>query len=274
MCEEERAFRREILGQVLQKLRLEKGLKVKDVADKTALSEKTINRIEQGKNSTAFDNVAVLMDLYDAAIEDIAEAFQCQMGKETDVAYDFSDAHGRRLKQYSNMKYRCYYFSTDGNGETIDTFDITTDQKAAEGYLEGVAIHKEYTYSCKVVSPADYRYSFVYLTSNGTLDDRAFMILPFIKEIRGKFVAGIGVMLSFTQKTDLPCFQKIVILAKKYQDKRCIQDERFKKEMRETLRLPNTGGRMIVQKGLWEESKEINRLCRTILDEKERTEEK
>lgn len=72
----------------------------------------------------------------------------------------------------------------------------------------------------KIVSPADYDYTFIYFTSTGTLKDKGIIILPFIKKIKKKFHFGIGVMLSLSMdNTPAPCFQKVLMVSQYSQKK-------------------------------------------------------
>lgn len=216
------------LGSTLKTLRTKKGMTKKDVHLALGLSTREISRIERGEYSPTFVNAVRLINLYGGSLSDIARLFDIQYG-EADVSYDLSSNHRKRLGQYLSEEYCCYFISTqDIKNPKIDKMTIRTKSNTEEGYLSAIAEHNGYEYDVKIVSPMEYNYTFFYMTSKGNLRDRPILILPFIREIRQKFVAGVGIMLSFsTNGSSIPCFQKVMIFSenKYWGDMRRISDQ-------------------------------------------------
>lgn len=204
------------LSSTLSNLRAKKGMTKKDVHSALNMSQKELSRIERGEFCPTFVNAVRLINLYGGSINDIARVFDAQYG-EANLAYDFTDNHNKRLGQYVNEEYCCHFVSTqDPFDRNIDEMKIKTKAKIGEGFLAATAIHNDYEYDVKVVSPMEYDYTFFYMTSKGNLTDRAVLIFPFIREIRSKFVAGVGIMLSFsTDSPSVPCFQKVMIFSER-----------------------------------------------------------
>lgn len=206
------------LGKTLKTLRMKQNM-TKDTARKRiGVAARTIDRIEKGEVRTSFNNVVLLMNLYSAGIADIAKLFDTPYRDDINSSYDFTENHRIRLDQYTRMQYYCYYIETADSGEDmIDSLKIKTEAEMKEGFLSATAEHRKYKYSVKIVSPPDYEYTFIYFTSYGTLKDKGIIILPFLKDIRTKFSAGVGILLSFSMDTPpTPCFQKVLVISGEY----------------------------------------------------------
>lgn len=203
------------LGSELRNLRIEKGLTKKEVCSSIDLSAKELARIESGQVSPTFVNAVRLINFCGGSLNDIAQTLSMRCS-EVDLSYDFSDNHKKRLAQYINETYYCYFIFTQTAVKRMgfDTMKIRTNSDIEEGYLGATAEHNDYQYDVKIISPMEYDYTFFYLTSKGTLKDKAILIFPFIREIKRKFTAGVGVMLSFSiDSPTVPCFQKVMLLS-------------------------------------------------------------
>lgn len=208
-------------GEEIRALRERKGLGVDRVAEILHISPRTIQRIEQGKdckNSIFF----MLLKLYGAGATDLSRILGIesppQIPVEASAAYDRSDAHHSRLSMYADMTYHCYYVSTKENNDNICSLEIKTNALTGEGYLSCTASFDGYTYECKLVSPPDSDYTFIYLTSKGSLKDRGMIILPHNRKIKTKLKTAIGKMLSLSMDLKaMPCYQKVFLLSDEYE---------------------------------------------------------
>ncbi len=212
---------RQRLGNTLEQLRCKQNLQrnVEDEAlNKLSISKKTISRIEKGITGTSFENVVLLMNLYNGKPEDIMRLFDSPYEDNVDQSYDYTSTHKKRLLQYSKMNYYCYYIGTvDSEPKEVEALLIHTETKIKDGFLSATAEHSKYDYSVKIVSPADYNFTFIYFTSIGTLKDKGVIVLPFLRDIKKKFTLGIGVMLSLSMdNTPIPCFQKVLVVSADY----------------------------------------------------------
>lgn len=229
---------RKKVGDTLKKLRRKRGLKADEEErglKEIGISKKTVERIEKAQNGTMFENVVGLMNLYDAKADDILGLFRSPYKIDVESSYDFTPVHQKKLLKYNNMNYCCLYIGTeDPPKNELDSMLIYTDSDIKEGYLSAKAVHNEYAYSVKIVSPADFNYTFIYFTSSDTLADKGVIILPFIKEIKKKFILGVGVMLSLSMDNSrTPYFQKVLVISRSYlrKVKKCVKNEELTKPL-------------------------------------------
>lgn len=208
-------------GEEMRALRERKDLGVDRVAELLNISARTIHRIEQGHDCRS-SILFMLLKLYGADATDLSRILgiecQTQILEEASAAYDRSDAHHRRLGMYAGMVYRCYYVSTRENIDDICSLVIETNTSMGNGYLPCTACYDGYTYECKLISPPDSDFTFIYLTSKGSLKDRGMIILPHNRKIKKKLKTAIGKMLSISMDLKaMPCYQKVFLLSDEYE---------------------------------------------------------
>lgn len=63
---------RKILGKRLKKIRLEKGLTQREVADATGISKESIGGYENGKEGAPFERIARLASFYEVSLDQLA----------------------------------------------------------------------------------------------------------------------------------------------------------------------------------------------------------
>lgn len=203
---------RERVAGIMKYLRIKKRMTEQEAAGKIGISTKTIERIEHGQISSAIENIVLLMSIYNGTLDDIIKFFDINIGGDGDLAYDLTTVHTNRLRQYIDMKYTCYYISKTGCKP--DSLSIWTKFKTNNGYLPATSKRDGYYYTVKIISPSDYDYTFFYLTSKGTIANKAIIIMPYLREIKRSFLIGVGVMLSFSvERPSFLCYQKVIMIS-------------------------------------------------------------
>lgn len=221
-------------GDEMRAMREKKGLGVDRVAELLHISSRTVQRVEQGndcKNSVFL----MLLKLYGADASDLSRILDIEypphISEEVSAAYDRSDAHHSRLSMYADMTYHCYYVSTKENIDDICSLIIKTNVPTGDGYLACTACYDGYTYECKLISPPDSDFTFIYLTSKGSLKDRGMIILPHNRKVKTKLRAAIGKMLSLSMDLKaMPCYQKVFLLSDEYETPSHALIDQIKKE--------------------------------------------
>lgn len=133
-------------------------------------------------------------------------------------SYDSSDNHITRLQNYyADTRYKLYYYDTRRGNDNINSMNLQLKQVMDTGYIGGMAtVQGKFSYSCKLISPNGSQYTYIYLTSEGTVyTERAIIMLPLSQRTSGKYLGGIGIMfsLSIEDNQSLPCFQKVAVVS-------------------------------------------------------------
>lgn len=207
-----------VIGLHLRKMRL-RSLYTQDAVTNDELDTKhgfpslsTYKSMENGDTKSSFTFYLQLFHLFHGTDRDAAILFG-NRDSETfvDESHDDSQAHIARLKKFAYQKYTIYL---------VDEMDAIKEMKLSFGniinysYVQGNAkIGRKYTYDCKLVSPVNSPYVFIYFTSTTSMVDRALFILPEIEWIIGKFKRGLGLMISIsTDHQRCPTIQMFVML--------------------------------------------------------------
>lgn len=195
-------------------------------------SERTYQNMERGDVNAKFASFIEVFRLFGGTDRDAAILFGNRDSEDyVDDANDPSPAHLARLNKFTNQKYTIFYYDMM---DKMKQMKISFGDIVEDSYVQGTAkINDKYTYDCKLISPANSHYVFLYLTSTTALIDRAFMMLPEIEQVVCKFKRGIGVMMSISIDNKLcPTTQKFIMLNNIYK----IPD---KKELATYLELGN-----------------------------------
>lgn len=179
-------------------------------------SGRTYQKMETGNIGVHFESFLEVFRLFQGTDRDAAILFgNHPSGLFLDSDRDNSDCHMARLSKFTMQNYTVYY---------VDAMDKMKRLKIKFGdiidntFVQGTAvIGRKYTYECKLISPVNSRYVFLYLTSTTSLVDRALLILPEIELVVEKFKRGIGIMMSISiDEQQCPTTQKFAILHNSY----------------------------------------------------------
>ncbi len=213
-------------GQQLKYMRIRAGFTQKNYARQAWCSEKTYQRIESGSRksgpkSPSFPDLIQAFYTFGGTDQDAAILFGKHAPKKvTDghsAAYDDSELHVKRLKQYvSETKGRrdfSFYFASPDfeEGGELSRLQVAFTGIEHNSYVGGDATLGNLTYECKLVSPPESNYTFIYFACAQEIVDRALFILPYKKE--KKFYSGLGVMISISNDDQrCPMVQKFAAL--------------------------------------------------------------
>lgn len=232
-AEAERRFIDEV-SEAIVKYRARTTISRQQLSTKTGVATQTITRYElvKGKKfdfetvmrlisvmeteekSRLLHNIKVLNDQELAAMNGMQN---CDVF--TVPLYDSSPEHIRRLEDnYAGVKLNVYYFNTVRNETELTQMKLTLGNIKKSGYIDGSAIVKDkYEYKCKLISPIGSLYTYIFLTANNNIQEHAVIVFPFNRVHVGKYIGGIGVMLSLSLEYEvpLPCFEKTALVAER-----------------------------------------------------------
>lgn len=210
----------EIKGQIknqLKSMRTRSGLTQNDIEDKcSCCSARTYQKMETGNIGVRFESFLEVFRLFQGTDHDAAVLFgNHPSGSFLASDQDDSACHLARLNKFTHQKYTICY---------VDFMDKMKYMKIKFGdiidntFVHGTAvIGRKYKYECKLVSPANSRYVFIYLTSATSLVDKALLVLPEVELVVDKFKRGIGIMMSISiDRQQCPTTQKFVMLHESY----------------------------------------------------------
>lgn len=144
-----------IIGHFLSKLRKQKGLKQKEVAEAIQVSDKAVSRWETGKGIPDVDSLQRLSDFYEVSINEILAGRYLR----EDEIKEISDCNLRQMgKKASNLKKRLLLAVTAIIGLFILLIGIFAHSAAAGG-------------STKELTEGEIKNKFVYLTSGSTTEE-------------------------------------------------------------------------------------------------------
>ena len=178
----------------------------------------TYKSMESGDVKSSFYFYLQMFHLFHGTDRDAAILF-CNRESEpfVDGGHDNSPAHIARLKKFAYQKYTVLFVDEMDNPKRMR---LSFGNIINSSYVQGCAkIGKKYTYDCKLVSPVNSAYVFIYFTSTTSLIDRAFFVLPEIEWITGVFKRGVGLMISIsTDQQRCPTSQLFVMLHSMYKE--------------------------------------------------------
>lgn len=157
----------------------------------------TYKDMERGHIETSFETFIQMFHRFEGTDRDAAVLFG---NRESDpyvnYSHDDSPGHIARLNKFVRQKY-CIYF--------VDEMDVPKEMKIQftnivnSSYVQGTAkIGRKYAYDCKLLSPVNSDYVFIYFTSTTSLVDRALFIMPEIPWVISRVKKAIGMMLSIS----------------------------------------------------------------------------
>ena len=193
-----------------QKVRKEKLQKTQiEAANIAGIGYRTLQSIESGSSSTSFYNI--LKVLHGFGCSDIDALTICGY-----LDYDFGDSHDpsephrKRLERYATEQYSFYF--VNAVNEKIQRLSVELGEIIGYSYVGGTGQLNKQHYGCKLISPPDGDYTYLYFSSSSPLVDRAIFVLPYhADEI--VFGAGTGIMLSISNETPRsPTLQRFIVI--------------------------------------------------------------
>lgn len=221
--EEELDEIKEQIKKQLKEMRRRSGLTQNDIEEKcSCCSARTYQKMESGNIGVRFESFLEIFRLLQGTDHDAAILFgNHPSGLFLNSDQDNSASHMARLNKFTHQQYTIYYVDYM---DRMKHLRIKFEDVIDNTFVHGKAlIGKKYKYECKLISPVNSRYVFLYLISTTSLVDRALLILPEIDLIVDKFKRGIGIMMSISiDKLQCPTTQKFVMLNNSYKG---IKDE-------------------------------------------------
>lgn len=221
--EEELDEIKEQIKKQLKEMRTRANLTQNDIEEKcSCCSARTYQKMESGNIGVRYESFLEVFRLFQGTDHDAAILFgNHPSGLYLSSDQDGSACHLARLNKFTHQSYTINY---------VDSMDKMKHMKIKFGdiidntFVYGTAmIGRKYKYECKLVSPVNSSYVFLYLTSSTSLVDRALLVLPEIELIVEKFKRGIGIMMSISiDRQQCPTTQKFVMLHNSYKG---IRDE-------------------------------------------------
>lgn len=177
---------------------------------------RTYQKMESGQTDTSFDAFIEVFHLLQGTDRDAAILFGNRESEIfIDESHDGSPSHIARLEKFAFQKYTVFFVD---EMDHMKRMNLDFKNVINNSYVQGTAkIGRKYTYDCKLVSPVNSKYIFIYFTSTTSLVDRAFFILPEIEWVVGRFKRGIGIMISISTDTKrCPTLQLFALIHKCY----------------------------------------------------------
>lgn len=195
-------------GEYISEIRTNKGLTQEAAADLTGIGYRTIQNIESGRSRTSFLNILTLIQSFGCSDTDVL--ILCGfLDNRAGYTHDASEQHKIRLRKYRCQDYGFYY--VNAVTERLQRFSVKLGEIVGHSYVDGIGRLGEYTYGCKLISPPDGDYTYLYFSSSSPVD-RALFILPH-HIMDNVFMAGIGIMISISNDDPRsPAFQKFAIV--------------------------------------------------------------
>lgn len=214
----------ESVGQHLKRMRIRAGY-TQEVVTNDEMDSKhgfpslsTYKTMEGGDVKSSYAFYLQMFHLFHGTDRDAAILFGNRESEPfVEAGHDNSPAHIARLKKFAYQNYTVLF---------VDEMDEPKRMKLSFGniinssFVQGNAkIGKRYTYDCKLVSPVNSPYVFIYFTSTTSLVDRAFFVLPEIEWVTSRFKKGVGLMISIsTDQQRCPTAQLFIMLHSVYKE--------------------------------------------------------
>lgn len=157
----------------------------------------TYKDMEKGHIETSFETFIQLFHRFQGTDRDAAVLFGNRESEPfMEYSHDSSPGHMVRLNKFVRQRYSVLYAD---ERERIKTMTIKFTNIINSSYVQGTAkVGRKYSYDCKLLSPVNSDYVFIYMTSTTSLVDRALLITPEIPWVTGRIKKGIGLMLSIS----------------------------------------------------------------------------
>lgn len=210
------------VGQHLKRMRTRAGYTQEAVTNDEMNSKhgfpglSTYKTMESGDVKSSFAFYLQMFHLFHGTDRDAAILFGNRESEPfVDTSHDNSPAHIARLKKFTYQNYTVIFVNEMDEPKLMN---LCFGNIINSSYVQGNAkIGRKYTYDCKLVSPVNSPYVFIYFTSTTSLVDRAFFVLPEIEWITGRFKRGVGLMISIsTDQQRCPTSQLFVMIHKIY----------------------------------------------------------
>lgn len=182
-----------------------------DNADQNPLpSLSTLKSMENGHGKTSFDTFIQMFHIFNGTDRDAAILFgNRESAIFVDDSHDSSPAHIARLRKFENQKFTVFYMD---EMDELKAMKLNFVHIINHSYVQGNARVGKYSYDCKLVSPSNSKYVYIYMTSTTSFIDRALLILPEIEKVVGRLKRGIGIMTSISaDEHTCPTIQMFVL---------------------------------------------------------------
>lgn len=197
-------------GTHFQKVRKEKLRATQiEAANIVGIGYRTLQNIESGISSTSFYNILKVLQGFGCSDLDVLTICG-YLDYDLGASHDPSEPHRKRLDRYATEHYSFYF--VNAVTEKIQRLTVELGEIIGYSYVGGTGKINEQQYGCKLISPPDGEYTYLYFSSSLPLVDRAVFVLPYhANEII--FGAGTGIMLSISNEAPRsPTVQRFIVI--------------------------------------------------------------
>lgn len=176
----------------------------------------TYKDMERGHIATSFETFIQMFHQFHGTDRDAAVLFgNREPGQYVNYSHDSSPGHIARLHKFVRQKYSVLFVDEMDNSKvmTLRFTDIVNNS-----FVQGTASIGKYSYDCKLLSPVNSEYVFIYFTSTTSMVDRALFVMPEIRWVTGRIKRGIGLMMSIsTDGQNCPTIQLFALIHDVYE---------------------------------------------------------